>query len=68
MTVKEYNANLNRFLASIEKLNVPLGKAVQSSVQQIGNRIFDEGKKSDGSDIGQYSTEPIYVNPKFSAK
>jgi len=66
MTVKEHNANLNRFLASIEKLNVPLGKAVQSSVQQIGNRIFDEGKKSDGSDIGQYSTEPIYVNPKFT--
>ena len=66
MTVKEYNANSDRFLVNIEKLNRPFQVAVQSSVQQIGNRIFDEGKKSDGSDIGQYSTEPIYVNPKFT--
>lgn len=67
MTVKEYNANLDKFLINIEKLNVPLGKAVQSSVQQIGNRIFDEGKKSDSSDIGQYNTtDPLYVNPKLA--
>jgi hypothetical protein len=27
-------------------------------------RIFDEGKATDGSSIGNYSQTPIYVNPK----
>ena len=69
MTVKEYNANLDKFLINIEKLNRPFQLAVQSSVQQIGNRIFENGQKTDGSNIGTYSSEPpIYVNPNFAAR
>ena len=66
MTVDQYNTNLNKFLIDIEKNNRPLAIAAQSSVQQIGNRIFEEGKKTDGSEIGKYSTDPIYKNPKFT--
>lgn len=48
----------------LEQKNAPFLIAVQTSVQQIGNRIFVEGKKSDGSPIGSYnSTDPIYLNP-----
>ena len=60
MTVDQYNTNLNKFLIDIEKNNRPLAIAAQSSVQQIGNRIFEEGEKTDGSEIGKYSTDPIY--------
>lgn len=64
MTVAEYNSSLERFINDLEKNNRPLAVAAQSSVQQIGNRIFDNGKKSDGTDIGQYnSTDPLYINP-----
>ena len=67
MTVDEYNRNLNNFLSSLEKKNIPLAIATQSSVQEIANRIFNEGKKSDGTDIGQYDNKtPIYKNPLFS--
>lgn len=31
-------------------------------------RIFLEGKDANGSDIGKYSTEPIYVNPKSAPR
>jgi len=67
MTTAEYNANLNKFISDLNQNNRPLKRAATSSVQQIGNRIFDEGKKSDGSDIGQYdTTTPLYVNPNTS--
>lgn len=35
----------------------------------IKNRIHEEGKAADGSDIGRYdTTNPLYVNPKNSPK
>jgi len=69
MTVAEYNANLDKFIAAMQNTNRPFAVAVQSSVQQIGNRIFEDGKKTDGSVIGQYnSTTPLYINPKNSPK
>lgn len=64
MTVAEYNSSLERFINDLEKNNRPLAVAAQSSVGQIANRIFDSGKKTDGTDIGQYnSTDPLYINP-----
>ena len=69
MTVKEYNANLDRFLVDITKINRPLYLAAKSSVQQIGNRIFQDGKKTNERIIGQYDTNhPLYVNPNNSPK
>jgi len=34
----------------------------------VKRRIYLEGRAADGSDIGQYSTRPIYINPKNSPK
>jgi hypothetical protein len=41
----------------------------QETHRQMGNRIFNEGKNSNGQSIGKYnSTDPIYVNPRNSPK
>lgn len=32
-------------------------------LSDIKRRIFNEGMATDGGEIGQYSTKPIYVNP-----
>lgn len=67
MTVDEYNRNLNKFIGDIVKNNRPFGIAVQSTTQKIASRIFVEGRKSNGAEIGQYnSTTPLYVNPNTS--
>jgi hypothetical protein len=64
MTVEEYNMKLRAFISGLEKFNRPFERAVQSTTQMIGNRIFVKGEKSDGSIIGQYDTKnPLYVNP-----
>ncbi len=64
MTVEEYNAKLSDFIVELKQKNIPFDRAVQSSVQQVGNRIFVEGKKTNGEPIGQYNTtDPLYVNP-----
>jgi len=34
----------------------------------IATRIFEKGKSGDGGKIGEYSTDPIYVNPKTSTR
>ena len=65
MTVEEYNKNLQAFMKDLERSNPGFGRAVQSSVQEIGNRIFVEGKNSKGELIGEYNTtDPLYINPK----
>lgn len=52
------------------------GKWFESITREIASnglallktRIHEEGKAGDGSDIGKYSTKPIYVNPDNSPK
>ena len=69
MTVEEYNAKLNDFIVELKQKNLPFDRAVQDNVQQIGNRIFVDGKKTNGEPIGSYNTtDPLYVNPKISPK
>lgn len=69
MTVEEYNHQLNSFLKFIETNNIPFERAVNSSVQEIANRIFVDGRDSDGRLIGFYDKKtPLYVNPNNSPK
>jgi len=64
MTIIQYNVLLNQFSKKIAETNRPFQIGVMTSTQEVANRIFIEGKKSDGSEIGKYnSTNPIYVNP-----
>lgn len=42
--------------------------AILDMYGKMRERIFTDGIAADGSEIGKYSTEPIYVNPKNSPK
>lgn len=42
--------------------------AVADTHAKMTERIFQDGKKSDGSDIGQYQGGELYVNPNLSPK
>ena len=71
------NIDTDKILGLAAKLEVvlPGGKGNEdmerevatTMVAEIGNRIHNQGKATDGSDIGTYSTKPIYVNPKNAA-
>lgn len=66
-TLTQYADKLKSFAEELQKNNRPFAKAVQSTVVRQANRIFVDGKKSDGSLIGQYdTTKPMYVNPDKS--
>lgn len=65
MTFKQYIDNLEKKLSNIKTFSDPLRVAAFDVTAIMGQRIFDEGRKTDGSEIGsQYSTTPIYVNPE----
>lgn len=68
MTPDEYIKKLQRVVTNIKLFQRPLVLAASSTMAQMGQRIFDDGKKTDGSDIGEYSTEPIYVSLKANPK
>ena len=36
--------------------------AARDTIAEMGPRIFDRGQLPDGGSIGNYSTEPIYIN------
>ena len=40
--------------------------ATDTQLRNIKQRIHTDGRASDGSDIGQYSIKPMYMNPKNS--
>jgi hypothetical protein len=62
MTTSEYIAKLECFKQKLEQ-NRPLAIAALAVHEIRAGRIFTDGIKTDGSQIGEYSTEPIYVNP-----
>ena len=65
MLVTEYAKNLGLLLKELERVNRPFAVAVKTVTKDMGERIFIQGKRSDGSQIGQYdTTHPLYVNPK----
>ena len=64
MTIHEYIVTLDKKVANLKNFTEPLRMAAFDTTAQMSNRIFDESKKTDGSEIGSgYSTKPMYVNP-----
>lgn len=64
MTLEEYTERLKRLSATYadkakEAVFVP---AANELLATIKNRIVQDGKNSQGSNIGQYSTEPAYFS------
>jgi len=68
MTTAQFISRQNRIVESIIKDNKPLLFAVKSTMALQAKRIFLDGKNAEGTDIGTYSSNPIYVNPKNSPK
>lgn len=64
---EEFLLRQRKVLNSIIKDNNPLKIAARTIHKDITVRIFEQGKKADGSDIGKYATAPpMYINPKTS--
>jgi hypothetical protein len=63
MTPEEYNDHLTQLygLVSGDLTKVTIVPAATNLLSSIIARI-ESGKKSDGSEIGQYSTKPLYAN------
>lgn len=69
MTTEQYIANQRRWMAQIIDKDIPLQRAVRDTMAKQVTRIFVEGKKSDGSQIGQYDTKrSMYINPNTSPR
>ncbi|REK33193.1 MAG: hypothetical protein DWQ44_09000 [Bacteroidetes bacterium] len=69
MTIDEYIAKIDRKFQYREQLVKPFTTAVLSTVAKQAKRIFSDGIKSNGSDIGQYDTKrPLYINPNESPR
>lgn len=58
LTPKQYIATLKKRAEKLAKLNQPLQIAAQTTHALRVNRIFHEGKDSNGGNIGNYSTSP----------
>lgn len=62
-SIKEFIVKLNKQVKDTSILLEPLRIAAFTTTAKMGERIFDDGRTTIGSSIGQYSTTPIYVNP-----
>lgn len=62
MTLKDYIAKQERRLAELKE-NKPFALGVLATHTAQIERIFTQGQTAAGAKIGNYSTEPIYVNP-----
>lgn len=64
LTLYLLNVKLTEFANKIIGENLPLEKAVIDIAPKIADRIFNQGKKTDESQIGQYDTTlEMYINP-----
>jgi hypothetical protein len=59
--IKEVQALLSNTPKLVQQVGIVAGKEVEAAMSR---RIFLRGQATDGGAIGQYSTTPIYVNPK----
>lgn len=62
MTIKEFADLLQRKAKNLKTFSEPVRIGALTATAEMGKRIFDEGKKTDGSQIGKYDTKPIYVS------
>jgi len=68
ITQEEWTKRHRQVLKNLVTNNRPLRIAARTAMKDMSIRIFIDGRKSDGSLIGQYDTKtPFYVNPKTSA-
>lgn len=68
MTTEEYISKLNGQVSHL-KDGIIVAIAAQDTHSKMLERIFEQGKKQDGSDIGEYDTKkPLYINPVFAPK
>lgn len=69
LTLDQLNIKLANFANKIIGENLPLEKAVIDIAPKIADRIFNQGKKSDESQIGQYDTTlEMYINPDIAPR
>lgn len=67
-TLAQYTKELEAKIAALEKNDKPLEIATRSVMALQARRIFIQGKASDNSSIGKYSTKDIYISPSNSPK
>lgn len=65
---REYAQRLAAKYEELLRTNIPFKEAVYNDIARKSIRIFEDGKKSDGSLIGQYSTTPMYANPDYQPR
>lgn len=62
MTISEYKMKIERAIQDKSLYENPLLLAASSAMAIMGQRIFSDGKNTEGGDIGKYSTKPLYVS------
>lgn len=63
MTIKEFQVSLGKRINNLKTFTKPLKLAAYTATAQMGERIFDNGKKTDESDISKkYSVKPVYIS------
>lgn len=62
MTIQEFQVSLEQKAKSIRTFSVPLKLASFTTTAIMGQRIFDDGRTTDGTVIGQYDDTPMYVS------
>ena len=68
MTIKEFQVKLGKQIKNLRIFSDPLRLAAFNTTAQMGERIFEDGKKTDQSQIGQYSTKPTYISLAVAPK
>lgn len=64
MNIEQYADNLDCFIEKVRQARF-YDLAVRDTIAKQSERIFIDGKASDGAPIGQYDTKrPLYANPK----
>lgn len=69
MTKEELTAKFRGAIEDLTTKNTPLTLAAATISKDVAERVFVEGKNSQGGKIGTYnSTKPIYIDPNAAPK
>jgi len=69
ITQEEWTKRHRQVLKNLVTNNRPLLIAAKTDLKNKAVRIFEDGRKTDGSLIGQYDTKkPLYVNPDYAPR
>lgn len=68
MTIKEFQLSLDKSVKDLKNFTDPLRIAAYTTTAKMGERIFDEGRTTEGTTIGQYDDEPMYVSLAVAPK